>query len=174
MVGALVGDTGDYTLVLLGADTVAGWRQARPSLAQLGRATSDLIRQYPGVKVAVVADPSIKWALEDSEHDAFEGAIVERSVVCAPQGPRRERRLGGCGRGPRAYNGEKVAIVTDQAIGGVPVARPGVHRTTLHLRPGGGEEWRPAPLRSGGAGGAGDLVPWHRSRPDRLVRCRTK
>lgn len=121
-----MGDTGDYTLVLLDADTVAGWRRARPSLAQLRRATSDLIRQYPGVKVAVVADPSIKWALEDSEHDAFEDAIVERSVVCAPAGASEGTDGWVAAVVDRARrNGEKVAIVTDRAIGGVPVARLG-------------------------------------------------
>lgn len=120
-------DTGDGpTLVLLDADTVAGWRRTKPSLHQLRRATGDLIAQHPGVKVAVVADPAIKWALDATEQDAFEEAIVDRSVVCAPAGT-----IDGTDGWVQAVvdrarrNGEKVVIVTDRAIRGVPVARLG-------------------------------------------------
>lgn len=120
------GDPDDFTLVLLDADTVAGWRRSTPSLGQLRRATADLIAQYPGVKVAVVADPSIKWALATDEHDEFEQAIIQRAVVCAPAGT-----SDGTDGWVRAIleraraNGERVAIVTDRAVGGVPVARLG-------------------------------------------------
>lgn len=118
--------TDAYTLVLLDADTVAGWRRVKPSLAQLRSATADLIRQHPGVKVAVVADPSIKWALDEDEHDAFEAAIVERAVVCAPAGTRdgTDGWVEAIVARARA-NGERVAIVTDRAVRGVPVARLG-------------------------------------------------
>lgn len=120
-------DVGDGpTLVLLDADTVAGWRRTTPSLSQLRCATDDLIAQHPGVKVAVVADPAIKWALADHEQDAFEQAIVDRSVVCAPAGT-----IDGTDGWVRAIverarrNGERVVIVTDRAVKGVPVARLG-------------------------------------------------
>ena len=76
------------TVVLLDADTVAGWRRATPSLQQLHAAVADLRRQHPSVTVAVVADPSIKWALPEAEQDAFEKDIVTRAVVCAPAGTR--------------------------------------------------------------------------------------
>ena len=122
------------TLVLLDADTVAGWRRTRPSLSQLRRATGDLVAQHPEVKVAVVADPAIKWALAEDEQAAFEEAIVDRSVVCAPAGTNdgtdgwvqaivdRARR-----------NGEHVVIVTDRAISGVPVARLGHTDGAFHF-----------------------------------------
>ncbi len=114
------------TLVLLDADTVAGWRRTKPSLAQLKRATLDLINQHPGVKVAVVADPSIKWALDDDEQDAFEEAIVERSVVCAPAGTTNGTDGWVAAIVQRARNnGEQVVLVTDRAVAGVPIARLG-------------------------------------------------
>lgn len=123
----MAGDSSDgFTLVLLDADTVAGWRRTKPSLGQLRGATADLLGQHPDLKVAVVADPSIKWALDESEHDAFEEAIVQRAVVCAPAGTR-----GGTDGWVEAIvqraraNGETVAIVTDRAVSGVPVARLG-------------------------------------------------
>lgn len=120
-------DPGDGpTLVLLDADTVAGWRLAKPSLSQLRRATADLVAQHPGVKVAVVADPSIKWALADEEQAAFEEAIVDRSVVCAPAGTSDGTDGWVAAIVDRARrNGERVVIVTDRAVTGVPVARLG-------------------------------------------------
>lgn len=126
MVAARDGSGTQFTLVLLDADTVAGWRRATPSLGQLRRATSDLIRQYPQVKVAVVADPSIKWALDDSEHDAFEEAIVQRAVVCAPAGTSDGTDGWVAAIVDRARrNGDTVAMVTDRAVSGVPVVRLG-------------------------------------------------
>jgi len=120
------------TLVLLDADTVAGWRRARPSLSQLTQATADLVNQHPGVKVAVVADPSIKWALADDEQDAFEEAIVDRSVVCAPAGTSNGADGWVAAIVDRARrNGENVVIVTDRAVTGVPVARLGRTGTTF-------------------------------------------
>lgn len=112
------------TVVLLDADTVAGWRRPAPSLEQLHRAIADLRDQHPGVVVAVVADASIKWALPDDEQPAFEQDIVTRAVVCAPAGTRdgtygwlqavaaRARR-----------DADRVLAVTDRALGGVPVVR---------------------------------------------------
>lgn len=74
--------------------------------------------------MAVVADPSIKWALADDEQDAFEAAIVDRSVVCAPAGTRNGTDGWVAAIVDRARrNGEKVVIVTDRAVTGVPVAR---------------------------------------------------
>lgn len=114
------------TMVLLDADTVAGWRRAKPSLEQLRLATRHLCEQHPDVKVAVVADPSIKWALDVSEHDAFEDAIVARNIVCAPAGTidGTDGWVGAILDKARS-NGESVVMVTDRAVAGVPVARLG-------------------------------------------------
>jgi hypothetical protein len=114
------------TVVLLDADTVAGWRRATPSLAQLHQAVADLREAHPDVTVAVVADPSLKWALADSEQDRFEADIVERTVVCAPAGT-----VGGLDAWVAAVvaevreHGEKALVVTDRAVAGVPVVRLG-------------------------------------------------
>jgi hypothetical protein len=74
------------TLVLVDAGMVAGFRRATLSLAQLHQALVHLNRQYPDVKVAVVADPSVKWDLAGQEPAAFEGDIIAGAVVCAPAG----------------------------------------------------------------------------------------
>jgi hypothetical protein len=116
------------TVVLLDADTVAGWRRATPSLAQLHQAVADLQQAHPQVAVSVVADPSLKWALADAEQERFESDIVERSVVCAPAGT-----VGGLDAWVAAVvakvrdRGEQALVVTDRAVGGVPVVRLG-HR----------------------------------------------
>lgn len=112
------------TVVLLDADTVAGWRRSSPSLDQLRRATADLTREHPDVSVAVVADPSIKWALADEEQDDFEQAIVDRSVVCAPAGTTEgtDGWVSAIVAKVRA-NGDDPVLVTDRAVPGVPVAR---------------------------------------------------
>lgn len=114
------------TVVLLDADTVAGWRRGTPSLAQLHKAVADLRFAHPGVEIAVVADPSLKWALPDEEQDQFEDDIVSRSVVCAPAGT-----SGGLDAWVGAVvakvreSGGRALVVTDRAVGGVPVVRLG-------------------------------------------------
>jgi hypothetical protein len=112
------------TLVLLDADTVAGWRRAEPSLEQLRRARADLVAEHSDLRVAVLADPAIKWALPESEHDDFERAIVARDLVCAPAGTRdgHDGWVAAVIAQARA-NGETVVMVTDRALAGVPVAR---------------------------------------------------
>ncbi len=74
------------TLVLVDAGMVAGFRRATLSLAQLHQALVHLYRQHPDVKVAVVADPSVKWDLAGTEQAEFEGDIIAGAVVCAPAG----------------------------------------------------------------------------------------
>ncbi|MFI5044727.1 MAG: hypothetical protein ACHQDC_08045 [Acidimicrobiales bacterium] len=112
------------TVVLLDADTVAGWRRTEPSLEQLHRAVSDLTAQHPDVTVAVLADPSIKWALPEAEQPAFEDDIVSRSVVCAPAGTKAGVRgwIEAVAAAVRS-DGAEPLIVTDQVIEGVPVVR---------------------------------------------------
>lgn len=112
------------TVVLLDADTVAGWRRPKPSLEQLHRAISDLRTQHPDVVVAVLADASIKWALPPEEQPAFETDIVTRAVVCAPAGTKDGTYgwlLAVVERARR--DSERVLAVTDRALSGVPVVR---------------------------------------------------
>ncbi len=112
------------TVVLLDADTVAGWRRAAPSLEQLHRAIGDLRAQHPHVTVAVVADASIKWALPSSEQAAFERDIVTRTVVCAPAGTRDGSygwMLAVVEKARR--DADRVVAITDRALSGVPVVR---------------------------------------------------
>ena len=112
------------TVVLLDADTVAGWRRAAPSLVQLHNAVADLRRQHPDVVVAVVADASIKWALPAEEQAAFEHDIVTRAVVCAPAGTREGTYGWLQAVAQRARrDADRVLAVTDRALGGVPVVR---------------------------------------------------
>lgn len=115
---------GRSTVVLLDADTVAGWRRSSPSLAQLHHARRDLEAEHPDVHVAVVADPSIKWALPETEQDAFERDIVARDVVCAPAGTSdgSDGWVQAIVSKVRA-NGDRAVIVTDRAVSGIPVAR---------------------------------------------------
>ncbi len=111
-------------MVLLDADTVAGWRRPKPSLEQLHRAISDLRTQHPDVVVAVLADASIKWALPPEEQPAFETDIVTRAVVCAPAGTKDGTYgwlLAVVERARR--DSERVLAVTDRALSGVPVVR---------------------------------------------------
>lgn len=112
------------TVVLLDADTVAGWRRPKPSLEQLHRAISDMRTQHPDVVVAVLADASIKWALPPEEQPAFETDIVTRAVVCAPAGTKDGTYgwlLAVVERARR--DSERVLAVTDRALSGVPVVR---------------------------------------------------
>jgi len=111
-------------VVLLDADTVAGWRRPKPSLEQLHRAISDLRTQHPDVVVAVLADASIKWALPPEEQPAFETDIVTRAVVCAPAGTKDGTYgwlLAVVERARR--DSDRVLAVTDRALSGVPVVR---------------------------------------------------
>lgn len=110
------------TVVLLDADTVAGWRRSTPSLAQLHAAVRDLRSQHPDVTVAVVADPSIKWALPEGEQAAFEQDVVTRAVVCAPAGARDGTHGWLVAVAERARrHAERVLVVTDRAVEGLPI-----------------------------------------------------
>jgi hypothetical protein len=111
-------------LVIVDADTLAGWRRASASLAQLREAVADLRAQEPDVPVAVIADPSLKWALKPDEQQAIEDDIVGRRLLFSP--------AGGAG-GHLGFLSAVVArasalgfqpvVVTDQVIAGVKVGR---------------------------------------------------
>ena len=77
---------GDRLLVIVDADTLAGWRQPKASLAQLHAAVADLRRQAPDTPIAVVGDPSLKWALSEPEREVLDDDIRHRRIVFAPAG----------------------------------------------------------------------------------------
>lgn len=77
---------GDQLLVIVDADTLAGWRQPRASLAQLHAAVADLRAQVPDTPIAVVGDPSLKWALSEPERAQLDDDIRHRRIVFAPAG----------------------------------------------------------------------------------------
>jgi hypothetical protein len=112
------------TLVLVDAGMVAGFRRATLSLAQLHQALVHLYRQHPEVKVAVVADPSIKWDLSGSEQAEFEGDIIAGAVVCAPAGA-LEGTAGFLERAAQRATaaGLEVVAFTARALPGVALGR---------------------------------------------------
>jgi hypothetical protein len=75
-------------LVVVDADTLAGWRRASPSRAQLWAAIDDLRAAAPEVTVAVIADASLKWALAADEREAIEDDVATGRIVFAPAGCR--------------------------------------------------------------------------------------
>lgn len=112
------------TLVLVDAGMVAGFRRPKPSLAQLHQALVHLHRQHPGVRTAVLADPSLKWDLGGAEQTTFEGDIIAGAVVCAPAGA-LEGTVGFLARAAlRAKKeGFQVVAVTDRAVPEVALGR---------------------------------------------------
>lgn len=151
----------DSTLILVDAGMVAGFRRATLSLAQLHQALVHLYRQHPGVKVAVLADPSVKWDLTGSEQAAFDGDIVAQAVVCAPAGA-LEGTAGFLERAAQRATalGEDVVAFTDRALAGVALGR---------LRNDGGR-WLwdldgTRTLEAGDAAAASSAAPRRRRRP---------
>jgi hypothetical protein len=112
------------TLVLVDAGMVAGFRRAKPSLAQLHQALVHLHVQHPDVLVAVVADPSLKWDLDKADQVLFEGDIIAGAVVCAPAGA-LDGTVGFLGQSATraAADGHPVIAVTDRAVPGIPLGR---------------------------------------------------
>lgn len=112
------------TLVLVDAGMVAGFRRATPSLAQLHQALVHLHRQHPGVDVAVVADPSLKWDLAGAEQAAFEGDIIAQAIVCAPAGA-LDGTVGFLERAAQraAAAGQHLVAFTDRALAGVSLGQ---------------------------------------------------
>lgn len=112
------------TLVLVDAGMVAGFRRATLSLAQLHQALVHLHLQHPEARVAVVADPSVKWDLDAAEQGAFEGDIIAGAVVCAPAGALAGTAgfLEQAARRAQHLDFDVVAF-TARAIPGVPLGR---------------------------------------------------
>ena len=112
------------TFVLVDAGMVAGYRRSSLSLGQLHQALVHLHRQHPEAKVAVVADPSLKWDLSKADQPLFEGDIIAGAVVCAPAGA-LDGTVGFFERLTRqaAQEGERVVAFTDRALPGVSLGR---------------------------------------------------
>jgi hypothetical protein len=112
------------TLLLLDADTLAGWRRAKPSLAQLHHVVLQLERARPDDRVAVVADPSMKFSLVPEEQQRFDADIVGGVLVCTPAGAVEGTHgfLTAVAR-RAADQGLDVLAVSDKALAEVPLAR---------------------------------------------------
>jgi hypothetical protein len=112
------------TFVLVDAGMVAGYRRSSLSLSQLHQALVHLYRQHPEAKVAVVADPSLKWDLSKADQPLFEGDIIAGAVVCAPAGA-LDGTVGFFERLVRqaADEGNEVVAFTDRALAGVSLGR---------------------------------------------------
>ena len=112
------------TLLLLDADTLAGWRRSTPSLAQLHHAVLHLERARPDDRVTVIADPSLKFSLGSEEQTRFEADIVGGVLVCTPAGAIDGTNgfLAAVAR-QAADEGWEVLAVSDRAVAGVPLAR---------------------------------------------------
>jgi hypothetical protein len=112
------------TLLLVDAGMVAGFRRSSLSLGQLHQALVHLHRQHPDARVAVVADPSVKWDLAKGDQPLFEGDIVAGAIVCAPAGA-LEGTAGFLQHAAAhaAGEGRRVIAFTDRAIPGVALGR---------------------------------------------------
>jgi hypothetical protein len=116
--------TNGQRMVIVDADTLAGWRRPTSSLAQLHDAVAALRLQAPDAIVAVIADASLKWALSESERDQIETDIVTGRIVFAPAGC-VGGHVGFIGRivEKASTRGMHVVALTDQAVGSCPLAK---------------------------------------------------
>jgi hypothetical protein len=119
-----MGTPPDQLMVIVDADTLAGWRRATSSLAQLHEAVAALRRQAPEAVIAVIADASLKWALSDAERDEIEVDIVTGALLFAPAGC-VDGHVGFIGRvvEKATSQGMGVVAITDQAVGHCPLAK---------------------------------------------------
>ena len=121
-----MGDDGSrsgHRVVLVDADTVAGWRRATPSFAQLADAVAQLRAQEPGATVAIVGDPALKWALSAPDQQLLDEEINHQRIVLAPAGT-KEGHVGFIAEAARkaAALGLDPVVVTDRAVPGCPIA----------------------------------------------------
>jgi hypothetical protein len=111
-------------LVIVDADTLAGWRRPSASLQQLREAVADLRAQEPEVPIAVIADPSLKWALTPDEQEAIEDDIVGRRLLFSPAGGAGGHLGFLSAVVTRATErGYQPVVMTDQVIPGAMVGR---------------------------------------------------
>lgn len=79
-------------LIIIDADTVAGWRRERPSFLQLLSAVGDIATAHPSDIVTIIGDPALKWALPPDDQQPFDSAINNNRMVVAPAGTRSGHR----------------------------------------------------------------------------------
>jgi len=111
-------------VVIVDADTVAGWRRVTPSLDQLESAVSDLRRSAPGALIAIVGDPALKWALTAPEQERLDDWINHQQVVLAPAGT-KDGHVGFIASTARKarLEGMRPVAITDRAVPDCPIAR---------------------------------------------------
>jgi len=114
----------DPSVVIVDADTVAGWRRVTPSFEQLTAAVADLRAQAPGSTVAIVGDPALKWALSSADQTLLDEEINHQRIVLAPAGA-RGGHVGFIAQAVRrgTRDGTSVVVVTDRAVPDSPIAR---------------------------------------------------
>jgi len=111
-------------VVIVDADTVAGWRRVTPLLAQLESAVSDLRSAAPGAIIVILGDPSLRWALSEADKELLDEWINHQQVVLAPAGT-----IGGhvgfiaaTARKAKLL-AMKPIVITDRAVPDCPIAR---------------------------------------------------
>jgi hypothetical protein len=111
-------------VVIVDADTVAGWRRVTPSFAQLRAAVEDLRRQSPDATVAILGDPALKWALSEEDQRLLDDEINHQRIVLAPAGS-KQGHVGFIAEAVRraGQDGRHAVVVTDRAIPDCPIAR---------------------------------------------------
>jgi hypothetical protein len=111
-------------VVIVDADTVAGWRRVTPSLAQLESAVSDLRRAAPGAVIAIVGDPALKWALSAEDQERLDDWINHQQVVLAPAGT-KDGHVGFITATAAAAGrrGMRPVAITDRMVPACPIAR---------------------------------------------------
>jgi hypothetical protein len=111
-------------VVIVDADTVAGWRRVTPSLDQLESAVSDLRRSAPGAVIAIVGDAALKWALSAPEQERLDDWINHQQVVLAPAGT-KDGHVGFIANTARKarLEGMRPVAITDRAVPDCPIAR---------------------------------------------------
>ena len=122
-----MGDDGSQAgrrVVLVDADTVAGWRRVTPSFAQLAEAVAHLREQEPAATVAIVGDPALKWALPAEDQKLLDEEINHQRIVLAPAGT-KDGHVGFIAEAARKASslGLDPVVVTDRAVPGCPIAR---------------------------------------------------
>lgn len=111
-------------VILVDADTVAGWRRVTPSFAQLAEAVADLRRQEPDATVAIVGDPALKWALPADDQKLLDEEINHQRIVLAPAGTKNGHVGFIAEAARRALSlGLRPVVVTDRAVPDCPIAR---------------------------------------------------
>ena len=114
----------DPDVVIVDADTVAGWRRVTPSFEQLRAAVADLRAQAPSSVVAIVGDPALKWALSSADQVLLDEEINHQRIVLAPAGT-REGHVGFIAAAVRCADARQISVVvvTDRAVQDCPIAR---------------------------------------------------